>query len=115
MQPSARQQNHSTNKKRLFIELLHNRLGHRKCCTILAASEYSLWEYVMVGISPETGYLSCGISTIRSIACNKVLHTGASKPDEYIFMDIIQPAATVRLTQSTIYAFYLILVDAFSR
>lgn len=113
--PSTRQRDHSTNKKRLSLELLHNRLGHRKCCTLLTASEHNLREDVTVCMSPEAGCLSCGIAIIRSTAHNKEHHTGASTPGEYIFMDIIHPATATGLTPSTSYAFYLILVDAFSR
>ncbi len=36
--------NKDQDKKRLPLELLHQRLGHRKCHTLLAASEYNLWE-----------------------------------------------------------------------
>jgi hypothetical protein len=49
--PSTGQQDHTNNKKRLSLELLHNRLEHRKCCTLLAASEHNLWEDVTVCMS----------------------------------------------------------------
>jgi hypothetical protein len=66
-------------------------------------------------MSPETGCLSCGISMIRSSARNKEPHTGASGPGKYVFMDILHPITASGLTPNTSYAFYLILVDAFSR
>lgn len=113
--PSARQRDHTNNKKRLSLELLHKRLGHRKCRTLLAASEHNLWEDVTVRMSPETGCLSCGISTIRSTGRNKEPHTGATAPGEYVFMDILHPVIVTGLTPNTSYAFYLLLVDAFSR
>ncbi len=113
--PSARHREHTTNKKQLSIELLHTRLGHRKCRTLLAASEHNLWEDVTIRMSPETGCLSCGIATIRSTARNKEPHTVAVAPGEYIFLDILHPTTAVGLTSHTSYAFYLILVDAYSR
>jgi transposase InsO family protein len=113
--PSARQRDHTNNKKRLSLELLHNRLGHRKCRTLLAAGEHNLWADVTVRMSPESGCLSCGISTIRATARNKEQHTGASAPGEYVFMDILHPITATGLTPNTSYAFYLILVDTFSR
>jgi hypothetical protein len=85
--PSAHQRDHSTNKKRLSLELLHNRLGHRKCRTLLAARKHNLWEDATVhNMSPETGCLSFGVSTIWSTAHNKEPHTGAAIPGEYVFM-----------------------------
>ncbi len=66
-------------------------------------------------MSPEVGCLSCGISTIRATAHQKEPHTGASRPGEHIFLDILHPLVPVGLTPSTTYAFYLILVDAYSR
>jgi hypothetical protein len=36
--------NKDQNKKRLPLELLHFRVGHCKCRTLLAASEHNLWE-----------------------------------------------------------------------
>jgi hypothetical protein len=113
--PSARHREHNTNKKRLSLELLHTRLGHRKCRTLLAASEHNLWEDVTIRMSPETGCLSCGVATIRSTACSKEPHTAAVTPGEYIFLGILHPTTAVGLTPHTSYAFYLILVDAYSR
>jgi hypothetical protein len=110
MVPSARQRDHTTStaKKRISLELLHTRLGHRKCRTLLAASEHNLWEDATVRMSPETGCLSCGISTIRSTARNKEPHTGARSPGEYVFRDIIHPTTVSGLTPNTSYAFYLL-------
>jgi hypothetical protein len=100
--PSAHEQDH-TNYKRLSLELLHNRLGHRKCCIILTVSEDNLWEDVTVCMSPETGCLSCGISTIQSTARNKEPHIGTKKPGEYMLLTICVP---IRNAFSTIlYAF----------
>ncbi len=113
--PSARHREHTTNKKRLSLELLHTRLGHRKCRTLLAASEHNLWEDVTIRMSPETGCLGCGIATIRSTAHNKEPHTAAVAPGKYICLDILHPTTAVGLTPHTSYAFYLILVDTYSR
>jgi hypothetical protein len=68
-----------------------------------------------VCMSPETGCLSCGISTIRLTARNKEPHTGATAAGEYIFMDILHHTTATGLTSYTSHAFYLVPVDAFSR
>jgi hypothetical protein len=52
---------------------------------------------------------------IRASAHRKDAHTGGSYPAEYVFLDILHPATTTGLTASSTYAFYLILVDAYSR
>jgi hypothetical protein len=66
-------------------------------------------------MGPEQDCVSCHISTIRATARNKEPHTPGMYPGEYVFMDIIHPVTRVGLTSDTTYAFYLILVDAYSR
>jgi hypothetical protein len=70
--------NKDNNKKCLPLELLHQRLGHRKCRTLLAANEHQLWEDVTIRMTGETGCLTCGIATICSRAHDKEPHTGAT-------------------------------------
>jgi hypothetical protein len=112
--PSAHQRDHTNNKKRLSLELLLIRLGHRKCHTLLAASKHNLWKDVTVCMPPKAGCLSCGISTIQSTACNKEQHMGSAAPGEYVFMDLLHPITTTGLTLNTSYKLYLILLDTFS-
>jgi hypothetical protein len=107
--------NKDNNKKRLPLELLHQRLGHRKCRTLLAANKHQLWEDVAIRMTGETGCLTCGIATIRSRARNKEPYTGATQPGEYLFLDIQHPLVAAGITLSTSYAFYLLIVDAYSR
>jgi hypothetical protein len=111
--PSYR--NKDQQKKRLPLELLHQRLGHRKCRTLLAASEHQLWENTNIRMTGETGCLTCGLSTIRSRARNKEPHTGATRPGEYLFLDIQHPLVRAGLTMSTCYPFYLLIVDVYYR
>jgi hypothetical protein len=107
--------NKDQDKKRLPLELLHLRLGHHKCRTLLAASEHQLWEDTTVRMTGETGCLSCDIATIRSRARNKEAHSGATHAGEYLFLDIQHPLLQTGLTISTSYPFYLFIVDAYSR
>jgi transposase InsO family protein len=107
--------NKDQNKKRLPLELLHSRLGHRKCRTLLAASEHNLWEDTTIRMTRKTGCLTCGIATIRSRARNKEPHSGATWAGEYLFLEIQHPLVQPGLTRSTSYAFYLLIVDAYSR
>jgi transposase InsO family protein len=113
--PAFRSSVSRSRQKRLPLELLHARLGHRKCRTLLSANEHQLWKDVSIRMSPETGCLSCGIATARSAARNTEHHSGASQPGEYIFLDIEHPITTADLTTASTYPFYLIVVDAYSR
>jgi len=63
----------------------------------------------------ESGCLTCGIATICSRAKNKEAHTSAARDGEYLFIDIQHPKITTGLTIATSYAFYLLIVDAYSR
>jgi hypothetical protein len=56
--------------------------------TVLAASEHDLWADASVIMTPEVGYLSCGIATIQATARTKEPHSAASHPGEHIFLDI---------------------------
>jgi hypothetical protein len=113
--PSTCSRGHSSKKKQISLELLHCHLGHQKCCTLLAASEHNLWADTAIQMSPESHCLSCGIATIRATARSNEPHSAASKPGEYAFLDIQQPIVSTGLTPSTTYAFYLFVVDAYSR
>jgi hypothetical protein len=113
--PAYRNANVPTRHKRLPLELIHVRLGHRKCRTLLSANEHRLWKDVTIRMSPENGCLSCDIATARAANRNKDHHSEASRPGEYIFLDIQHPITTTGLTPATTYDFYLIIVDAYSR
>jgi len=113
--PSHRSHDHSVNKKRASLELLHQRLGHRKCRALLAASEHGVWADTLVRMGPEEECISCAISTARATKRNKEPHTGGVYPGEYVFLDILHPTVPVGLTKESTFPFYLILVDAYSR
>ena len=113
--PAFCNRDESTQQKRLTLELLHARLGHRRCRTILAAHEHKLWADSRICMSPEPHCLSCGIATVRSAPLNKEHHTAAERPGEYVFLDILHPVLATGLTPASTYAFYLIIVDAYSR
>jgi transposase InsO family protein len=113
--PYHRSHDHSANKKRTSLELLHQRLGHRKCRALLAASEHGVWADTLVRMGPEEECVSCDISTARASNHNKDAHTGGLYPGEYVFLDILHPLVPVGLTRDSTYAFSLILVDAYSR
>jgi len=114
--PSIRNRDHSEGARKLLsLETVHKRLGHRKCRTLLAASEHNLWSDAGVLMSGETGCLDCGIATIRATACNKQPHTAASRAGEHLFLDIQYAVSPYGLTHATTFPNYLIIVDGYSR
>jgi hypothetical protein len=76
---------HLANKRRTGLELLHQCLGHWKCCALLAASEHGIWEDMIICMGPEQECISCDISMARASTRNKEAHTGVTYAGEYIF------------------------------
>jgi len=113
--PANRNHHHSANKRRTGLELLHQRLGHRKCRTILAASKHGAWVDTMVHMGLENECVSCEVSTARASSRNKEVHTSGSYPGEYVFLETLHPVVPVGLTKESTFPFSLILVDAYSR
>lgn len=113
--PAFCNKDESTQQKRLTLELLHACLGHRCCQTTLAAHEHKLWADSCIHMSPEPHCLSCDIATVSSAPRNKDHHTAAERPGKYVFLDILHPISSTGLTPVSTYAFYLIIVDAYSR
>jgi len=113
--PAYRNKESDAYYKRLPLELVHARLGHSKCRTLLAANGHRLWGDTIIRMARETGCLSCGIATARAAVRNKEHHSGADYPGEYVFLDIQHPITFAGLTPKSTYKFYLIVVDAYSR
>jgi len=112
--PCNRNHDHSANKRRTCLELLHQCLGHRKCRAILAASEHGVWADTMVCMGTEDECISCDVSTAWASSRNKEAHTSGNYPGEYVFLDILHPVVPVGLTKDSSFSFYLILVDTYS-
>jgi len=114
--PSIRNRDHSEGAcKFLSLETRHKRLGHRKCRTLLAASEHNLWSDAGVLMSSEVGCLDCGIATIWATARNKQPHKAASRAGEHLLLDIQYAMSPHGLTHATTFPNYLIIVDGHSR
>jgi transposase InsO family protein len=114
--PCMRQRDHSIGAHKLLsLEMLHNRLGPRRCRTLLAASGHKLWADAGVLMSTEVGCLDCGIATIRASARNKHPHTAATRAGEHLFLDIQYAVLPQGLTRATTFPNYLLIVDGYSR
>jgi transposase InsO family protein len=114
--PSLQNRDHSEGARKLLsLETLHNRLGHRKCRTLLAASEHRLWADAGVLMSSELGCLDCGIASIRANARNKQPYTAATRAGVHLFLDIQYAVSSHGLAHATTFPNYLLVVDAYSR
>ena len=59
-------------RKRIVLELLHQRLGHRSTRSLLAGDTAKLWEDIDPRIDPDTFFTSCQIYSIQKKARSKI-------------------------------------------
>ena len=52
-------------RKKIALESLHQRLGHRSTISLLAEDTENVWEYVELRIYPDPFCASCQISSIK--------------------------------------------------
>ena len=48
-------------RKKIALELLHQRLGHRSTSSLLAGDTANVWEYIELKIDPDPSFTSCQI------------------------------------------------------
>ena len=87
-------------RKKISLELLHQRLGHRSTKSLLAGDTGNVWEYVDLKIYTDPFCTSCQIASINKKARSKItLKTKA--PFKWVFMDIVPSTAPKILTSDT--------------
>ena len=87
-------------RKKIALELLHQRLGHRSTRSLLAGDTANVWEDVELRIDPDPFCTSCQISSMKKKARSKI----PLKPKatfKWVFMDIIPSTASKILTSDT--------------
>jgi hypothetical protein len=94
---------------------MHQRLGHQSFQSLLAASHENLWEDVSLRFAPESFCIGCKVATRRSAARGNRPVTEPSRPGKILFMDLIHNPASISITTSTYWPYYLIVVCAYSR
>ena len=100
--------------KKIALELLHQRLGHRSNRSLLSGYTDNLWEYVELRIEPDPFFTSCQISSMKKKARSKIT-LKPKVPFKWVFIDIIPPTAPQSLTSDTTFSNYLLIVDAYSK
>ena len=101
-------------RKKIDLDLLHQRLGHISTISLLAGDTANVWEDVELRIYPDPFCTSCQISSMNKKARSKI----PLKPKanfKWVFMDIFPSTAPKILTSNTTFSNYLLIVDAYSK
>ena len=94
------QKNKFPARKKIALELLHHRLGHRSTRLLLAGDTANVWEDVELRIDSDPFCTSCQISSMNKKARSKI-PLKPKAPFKWVFMDIIPSTATKSLTSDT--------------
>lgn len=97
-----------------MFSMLHDQLGHRALCSLLAADEHHVWADTKIHIESESNCTTCKIATICATARNKHPHTPAGHPGHTVFMYIIPCKSCPGITPKSSFAYGLLLVNSFS-
>ena len=84
-------------RRKIALELLHHRLGHRSTIALLAGDNVNFWEDIELRIDPDPFFTSCQIFSMNKKARSKNPLKPKS-PFKWVFMDIIQSTAPHRWT-----------------
>ena len=101
-------------RKKIDLELLHQRLVHRSTRSLLAGDTANVWEDVEIRIYPDPFFTSCQISSMNKKSRSKI-PLKPKAPFKWVFMDIIPSTKLKRLTSDTILSHYILIVDAYSK
>ena len=59
-------------RKKIALELLHQRLGHRSTRSLISGDTSNVWEEVELRIDPDPFCTSCKISSMNKKARSKI-------------------------------------------
>ena len=92
-------------RKKISLELLHQRLGHRATRSLLAGDTGNVWEYVELRIYLDPFCTSCQIYSMNKKSRSKI-PLKPKEPFKWVFMDIIPSTAPKSLTIDTTFSNY---------
>ena len=101
-------------RKEFFLEVIHQRLGHRYNRLLLDGDTKNLWEGVELRIDPDPFCTSCQISSMNKKARSKI-PLNPKAPFKCVFMDIVPSTSPKSLTSDIPFSNYLLIVDAYSK
>ena len=72
MESSKKNAKKNLKRKKISLELLHHRLGHRSTKSLMAGDTVNVWEDAELQIDADPFFTSCKISSINKKARSKV-------------------------------------------
>ena len=90
-------------RKKIALELLHQRSGHISTISLLDGDNANFWEDIELRIYPDPFCTSCQISSMNKKAGYKI-PLKAKSPFKWVFMDIITSTAPRSLTSDTTFS-----------
>ena len=101
-------------KKKVSLELLHQRLGHRSTRSILAGYTEVFWQEIQLRVYPEPFCTPYQIFTInKNYISKKPLNLKI--PSKWAFMDIVPAIYSKSLTKDTTFSKYILIVNAYHK
>ena len=100
-------------RKKIDLELLHQRSGHRSTMSLLSGDNDNIREDVDIRIDPDPFCTSCQISSMNKNDRSRI-PLKPKAPFKWIFMDIIPSTSPKSLTSDTTFSNYLLIVYAYS-
>ena len=113
MESSKKNAKKNPKRKKISLELMHHRLGHRSTRSLMAGDTANVWEDAELQIDADPFCTSCKISLMNKKARSKVPLKPKS-PFWWVFMDVIPATSPKSLTNDTNFKNYLLIVDAYS-
>ena len=104
----------SAPRKKVALELLHHRLGHRSTTSLIDGDTANFWQDIELMIDPDHFCRSCQISSMNKKPRSKN-SLKPKVPFKWVFMDIISSTSSKFLTSETTFYNYILTVDAYSK
>ena len=101
MESSNKNPKRNPKRKKIALELMHQRLGNRYTRSLIAGDTANVWEDAELKIDPDPFCTSCKISSMNKKASSK-LPLKPKSPFKWVFMDIIPSTAPKSLTNDII-------------
>ena len=88
MESSKKNPKRNPKRKKIALELMHQRLGHRSTISLVAGDTANVWEDAELKIDADPFCTSCKISSMNKKARSK-LPLKPKAPFKWVFMDVI--------------------------
>ena len=92
-------------RKKIALEFLHQRLGHRSSRSLLVGDIANVWGDIELRIDPDSFCTSCQISSMNEKARSKI-PLKPKAPFKWFCMDMIPSTAPKSLTSDTTFSNY---------